>query len=385
MKIAIVQRFLTDYRIPVLNTLLKTGNNSITLFASDVKRMKTNKFHVDAGKCKFKFKPLFPLHLSLSLKNADFILVFFPLLFFSLIKERPDVIITEGESNLPNNLVILLFSKIFRVPYIWWGCGSIKKSIISKLLRPIVWIGIKNASSIIAYNDYAFEYYSATFKIAAKSIFIAYNSIDTDLVAKDIEKYKPMIPKKKKELGIENKTVLVYVGDLSSRKKVDNALQAYNQIKSHNPNIAFIVVGNGTEADNLKSMVENNSISDVFFVGKRVEDVSLYFLLGDIFISPGLGGLSIKHALAHGLVCIIAKDSGGSEEYVIKDGYNGFVVSKDNIIELKERIEILLQDDSLRSQMQKNVSSTVKEKYNIHTMIQEIINSIRFATENGKL
>ena len=63
----------------------------------------------------------------------------------------------------------------------------------------------------------------------------------------------------------------------------------------------------------------------ITLTGKVIDGVSAYFLLGDIFVLPHFGGLSISEAMAHGLP-VIATVADGCELDLIEPGGNGFLV-----------------------------------------------------------
>ena len=50
--------------------------------------------------------------------------VLLPFLFFNLMKYKPEIIIMEGSSFMPNTISVYLYSKIFNVPYIIWNINK---------------------------------------------------------------------------------------------------------------------------------------------------------------------------------------------------------------------------------------------------------------------
>lgn len=96
------------------------------------------------------------------------------------------------------------------------------------------------------------------------------------------------IPQKdiKKELGLENKKIILSIGRLIRKKRIDLLIRSFAILNSKD--IVLIIGGTGPEEENLKKLAQDLRISEqVFFVG-RIDEKEMYdyFSSCDVFAYP---------------------------------------------------------------------------------------------------
>lgn len=158
----------------------------------------------------------------------------------------------------------------------------------------------------------------------------------------------------RKELGVENKRVIVSVGRLVHRKGQDHLIQAMPEILKSVPDAHILMVGQGPYLSYLKQLVEKLDLVDhVSFIGRiQYNQLPQYICAGDIFAMPSrsrffgleVEGLGIVYleASACGLP-VIAGSSGGAPDAVV-NGVTGFVVDGENDQEIASAAINLLKD-----------------------------------------
>ena len=96
------------------------------------------------------------------------------------------------------------------------------------------------------------------------------------------------IPQKdiKKELGLENKKIILSIGRLIRKKRIDLLIRSFALLNSKD--IVLIIGGTGPEEENLKKLAQDLRISEqVFFVGRIDEkEMYVYFSSCDVFAYP---------------------------------------------------------------------------------------------------
>ncbi len=383
-KVVIIQRICAHYNVPLFQRLASINDIDLTLYYGEPRKGKSNKLKNADNIDGFKHKKLLTFYCQLELKGQLFPIFLNPTVLFHLFKDKPDIIICEGESNLPNNILIVLYSKITKTPYIWWGLGRVRNnrpSILRKIFNPLIRYMLRNATAILAYSTFAKEFYSS-YGVDQNKIFVAYNCVDTEKVITDIEKYKDLVKITKDKLGLNSKKVILFVGSFTKEKKIENLILAYQKIKKQFLNTSLLLVGDGEVKQEIENLVKEKQLKDVIFTGQKIEDASLYFLMGDIFVLPGEGGLAINQAMIHGLP-IVTVPADGTELDMVINGENGYIVDN-NINSLVEAIIKILDNDTLRQQMAQKSRSLVKERFNMQNMISAIINSINFCLRKTK-
>jgi len=385
IRVGVVQCFLTEYRVPIFKKLSEIPGLEFKFYFGDVKHRKYRKYtSVDdaGGISHFRLRTI---PVIFRIRGRIFSSFIHPALPIRILLDRPQVLIVEGESNILNNMIVLPLCRLMGIPYVWWGLGRFRKepmSLFRKLLRPVIRYMISKSSAVIGYSRFAREFYISEGADPDRT-FVAHNVLDTDSVFESIEKFSPMVEEEKKNIGLAGKTTLVFVGALERTKRLENAFLAFSSLKKKHPELAFLIVGDGEEKPLLESYVTDKHLEDVVFTGKRFADVSKYMLMGDVFVLPGLGGLHICHAMCHGLP-VVASHADGTEEDLIRNGLNGYIVPRDNIAELENAIEMIISQPGKSERMGKESRRIIEEQYNITAMIKVFEDVICMLTEINK-
>ena len=113
----------------------------------------------------------------------------------------------------------------------------------------------------------------------------------------------------RKLLGINDKKVLIHVGNFREPKNHKFLIDVFSLVKNRNSDLALLLVGDGELKNNIQNLVNKKKLQDdVFFLGQR-DDVYKLLQASDLFLLPSLWeGLpvSVVEAQASGLPCIIS-------------------------------------------------------------------------------
>ena len=171
-----------------------------------------------------------------------------------------------------------------------------------------------------------------------KSILINSYEAPVDRVAiipcgVDIDLFKPYADYSAKEqLGLENMTVLLYVGRLEPLKGIDILLKAAS-IMDHSENLKVLIIGGDDDQDQelcrLKTLVKELNISDkVIFLGRIEQDaLPTYYNAADICVVPSFYesfGLVALEAMACGTP-VVASRVGGLTS-IVKNNITGLLI-----------------------------------------------------------
>lgn len=174
------------------------------------------------------------------------------------------------------------------------------------------------------------------------------NGVDTASVSRNFSESEVSLLKEK--LGKQEGDVfLITTSRLVHKNGIDTVIEA---LPSMSPHIKFLIVGNGPDEHKLKLQVTNSKLEDrVIFLGYMdASAIPAYLKIADIFIRPsrseGMGNSFIE-AFAAGLP-VIATQEGGIADFLFDEKLNperpptGFVVAKDNPIQIAEAVQRIL-------------------------------------------
>jgi len=387
IKVAISQRIIPHYRVPVFKELSSRKEIDLTLLYGAGFKVGTevNASTIDG----FKNIKLFTVKLPFKLNGTRRLLVIHPFLFFKLLSGQYDIVVTEPTTNFINVFAIFFYCKLLRKKYIWHEAGGVRKETRSAkriLIDPIIRLFIKNASAFLTYNSYAEEYLINIYNVDQKKIFRAQNALDTSSIANQIVKYSEEINSNELTAKYKDYKKVLFIGALDKRKKVNNLITAcYIVNKKYGLKVLCMVIGDGSDADDIYNKCSEDEKNLTIMLGKKVEDAVLYILLSDTVVLPGQGGLSINHALACGKPIIATEEAyspytSAVYDYVT-DNLNGMVAKTDDIDDLAEKIFYVLSDEIRYKAFCKGALNKSNE-LTIEKMVDGYESAIHFVIKN---
>jgi len=135
--------------------------------------------------------------------------------------------------------------------------------------------------------------------------------------------------------------VVLYVGRLAADKNLPLAVHAFRAMQKKNPNLRFVIVGEGPLYENLYSIDR-----DLIFTGAlHGEELARHYASADIFLFPSenetFGNVTLE-AMASGLA-VVAYDHAAAHLH-IEDGKSGLLVEHGNSAAFIERALKLTED-----------------------------------------
>lgn len=171
----------------------------------------------------------------------------------------------------------------------------------------------------------------------------------------DLQKFHPSYRdnKLRKQFGLEDKIVFLYVGRVSCEKDLDVLSASYGRLKQkYGSRISFIITGEGPYLEKCKATLPPDTIFTGF---KKGQELSRIYASGDIFVCPSSTetfGNVILEAMASGLP-VIGADAGGLKELIIHNR-NGLKFEARNSDALEKAMGELINDGDLRNRLRDN-------------------------------
>lgn len=159
----------------------------------------------------------------------------------------------------------------------------------------------------------------------------------------------------------------------TEEKDPQNLIYAADICLKENKNLIFLIGGEGYLKSDIQKLIENLNLKDKIILKGYINNNIDFLKSIDIFVLPskeeGLGSVLIE-AMSVGLP-LIGTNAGGIPE-IIEDGYNGFVVDKQNPKELAKAILNLIKDKKLCEIFSKNSFERAKN-FTSDTMVEKTI------------
>jgi glycosyltransferase involved in cell wall biosynthesis len=212
---------------------------------------------------------------------------------------------------------------------------------------------------MIAYSQRGADEY-ADLGFPRAKIFVAQNSVSPP----------PLLPDNR-PLTIDHHPMILFVGRLQARKRIDLLLRACAQLESK-PRL--VIVGDGPEREALQLFAQEVYPSAEFIGAKHGADLRPYFLAADLFVLPGTGGLAIQEAMSYALPVIVAQGDGTQDDLVRKE--NGWQIPPDDFDALVSTMKDALSDIARLRSMGEESYRIVKEEINIEKMVGTFVTAL---------
>ena len=192
----------------------------------------------------------------------------------------------------------------------------------------------------------------------------------------------------RKMWGISDENILIgAVGSLIKRKRINDLIEAfaelYSKFKIQNSKFKIMVIGDGTERENLQKEVLEKRLQDkVVFTGFQSDAISYINALDILVMASEKEGLPRVILEAMLMVKpVIACDIAGPSELIV-DGETGFLVPVGQTKAIANAMLSLTKDSALRDQMGEKAKERVTryfpvEKYanSVNKIFEELINN----------
>lgn len=171
----------------------------------------------------------------------------------------------------------------------------------------------------------------------------------------------------------KGKKVILYVGRLDAEKHVSVLIRAAKDLLENRDDIHVVLVGKGTDMENLQNLIERLDMNDNVTMTGFVEDDDLPFFhrMADVFAMASpveLQCLAMLESMACGSP-VVAVNVGALYE-LCQDGRNGYLFDLDDDRQMADKLAKILGDDKLRKKMSQESLAIAKTHELGHTIEQ---------------
>lgn len=164
--------------------------------------------------------------------------------------------------------------------------------------------------------------------------------------------------------------IVLNVGRLTNQKGQDVLIRAFSEL---NPDAwKLIIVGEGRKRNTYETLIRELGMTEKIFLIGSEKNISKYYNLARIFAFPsrfeGFPNALIE-AMYMNLPCISTDCPTGPSE-LISDGFNGFLVPIDDQESFREKLNMLMNIQDLRTKFSENGKKAV-ERFSVEKVVKE--------------
>ena len=353
IRLALQQRVLPDYRTGFVDGLARSCGGGLSVFAGlpvEKESIKTMApILVDAD-----WTPSYNRHFLDP--SSPFYLCWQPGILEWLESWRPEVLIVEANPRYLSTPSAIRWMHARRRPVLGWGLGAPPLS--GPLAGWRAWERkrfLGSLDGVIAYSQRGAHEYAAM-GMPADRVFWAPNAVALP----------PAEPPPDRPASFASKPVVLFVGRLQARKRIDLLLQACAGLPAElQPRL--VIVGDGPDRAEMEAQAKQAYPSAEFPGAKYGAELAAYFKQADLFVLPGTGGLAVQQALGYGLPAIVAQGD-GTQEDLVRPG-NGWLVPPGDLQALSQALRKALSNAPRLRQMGARGYRIVSGEVNLATMV----------------
>jgi len=181
-----------------------------------------------------------------------------------------------------------------------------------------------------------------------------------------------------KELGLMNKVVFLYAGNLGYPNDIESIVEVADRLRE-NEHLHFIFLGAGVKRRWLESEVAERSLSNITVLDPRPRSEQIVFLnacdVGIVSLVEKMVGVSMPsrtyNILAAGKPILALTEEGSEIARVVEEEQVGWVVRPNDPDSLTGTVELILENRSSLSSMGPPARQAALSKYSLETALQK--------------
>jgi len=351
IRIGVMQRVLPPYRVPFFDALANEFNGNVSVFAGEPRKSEALKGYVapqSARMWRGKNHHLFNGPLYLCWQSG---------LMKWLTDWQPHVLIMEANPRYLRSTAAMRWMRKKDGRLIGWGLGSPNtQGGLSDLRMSVRERFIRKFDAMVTYSSQGTREYEVL-GFPGDRIFTAPNAVAP----------RPNHPMPKRSpIFRGNKPIVVFVGRLQERKRVDTLIHACAALP---PNVQPLlwVIGDGPRRAALENLANEIYPKTRFYGAQHGQQLAKHLCSSDLFVMPGTGGLAVQEAMSYGLPVIVGVADGTREDLVRDE--NGWLLADDSIQTLKDTLESALSDITILRKKGAASYRIVSREINLENMV----------------
>ena len=364
IRIGVMQRVLPSYRVPLFDALANEFNGAVSVFSGEPRKseaLTSGAVPQTAKMWRGKNHHIF---------NGPFYLCWQSGLMEWLTDWQPRVLIMEANPRYLRSTAAMRWMRKEDGRLIGWGLGSPNtQGSLSVPRMSVRKCFIRKFDAMITYSSQgACEYEALGFP--SDRIFTAPNAV-APRPAHSMPERPPAFR--------GDKPVVVFVGRLQERKRVDTLIRACAALPPDVQPIIW-VIGDGPQRTVLEKLANEIYPHTRFYGAQHGAQLAEHLRLADLFVMPGTGGLAVQEAMSYGLPVVVGVADGTQEDLVRNE--NGWVLADDSIQTLKDTMASALLDIAALRKKGSASYRIVSQEINLENMVAVFSRAIEKVMED---
>lgn len=362
VQLAIQQRVLPSYRIPFFDALAAECSQGLHLIAGQPRPEESIDSQVMPARASFTRT------VNIHLLSGKLYFCWQKGLIPWLERSKPEVLIMEANPRYLSSYGAIRWMKSRGKAALGWGLGSpAGTGGWSSLRKDWRQNFIRQFDGLITYSHRGAEEY-AKLGFPPEKIFTAPNAA----VSRPVQ-----APPNRPNQFIADRAVILFVGRLQARKRVDELIRACTALPEELQPILW-VVGDGPMRLELEALAKEVYPRARFFGAMHGSELERQFTRADLFVLPGTGGLAVQQAMSFGLPVIVGQADGTQADLVQPE--NGWSLLAGSSESLANAMQQALSDVSRLRKMGMESYRIVKDEINLETMVQAFVGAVNSVT-----
>jgi glycosyltransferase involved in cell wall biosynthesis len=288
-----------------------------------------------------------------------------------LAAEEPDPLILEANPRYISNYAMAQWMRARGRAVIGWSLGPARSAgLLSGWMRGFY----SGFSALIVYSRNGADGFR-NLGIHEEKIFVAPNAVESG-TADSLQARPRAKVEARTALNLDSRPVLLFVGRLQTRKRVDALLRACAGMRDA---CQLMIVGDGPDRARLGRIAAEIFPAARFTGDLRGESLGRCFLAADLFILPGTGGLALQEAMQYGKP-VAAAEADGSQRDLIREAENGWMLPPGDENALLRVLQEALKDPRRLEEMGAASRRIVRETATMEKMVAGFLEAIRYAS-----
>ncbi|MFY9790310.1 MAG: glycosyltransferase family 4 protein [Candidatus Sulfotelmatobacter sp.] len=287
---------------------------------------------------------------------------------------RPDVVIATS----PQLLVGLsgwFVARWKRVPFVFevrdlWpesltavGMGD-ADSLLQRCLARIAGFLYQRSDRVVVVTPAFEDYLVEQWRVPREKISVIENGVETQLFAPN------SAAALKRQLGAQGKFVVSYIGTIGMAHGLDTIIEAATRLRQSNPEIVFLILGEGTKKADIIARAREHGLENVRFVDQQPrEQIPAYICASDVClvllkkadVFRTVIPTKMLEFMACGRPVILGVE--GQARAILEEAGGGLVVEPENSDALVSAIRLLAVNPEMAAQLGRNGREYVVRKF----------------------